>query len=81
VSAQALAISNLARIYMNKQQWDSAYAYLEELLALRANAPEAERFRTYASVMNFYEKKASFTSDPTLKQKMYLKALEWHKKN
>jgi len=80
VSAQALAISNLARIYMNKQQWDSAYAYLEELLALRANAPEAERFRTYAAVMNFYEKKASFTSDPTLKQKIYLKALEWHKK-
>jgi hypothetical protein len=53
---------------------------LEELLALRANAPEAERFRTYAAVMNFDEKKAYFTSDPTLKQKMYLKALEWHKK-
>ncbi len=80
ISAQAFVISNLARIYMNKQQWDSAYAYLEELLVLRANAPEAERFRTYAAVMNFYEKKASSMSDPALQRKLYLQALEWHKK-
>ncbi len=78
--AQALALSNLARIFMNKRQWDSAYTYLSTLLSLRANASEAERFRTYLSLIHFYERQAAHTPDPKIQKKLYFKALEWNQK-
>jgi len=79
-NVQALALSNLARVYMNRKEWDKAYTYLSELLQLRAQAPEAERFRAYASFMHFYEKQAEHTSNPTLRKKLYLQALQWNQK-
>ena len=77
-NATALALSNLARVYMNKQQWDSAYTYLSQLLALRQNAPEAERFRAYVGMVNFYERQAAHTPNPALQKNLYLKALSWN---
>ncbi len=77
-NATALALSNLARVHMNKQQWDSAYTYLSQLLALRQNAPEAERFRAYVAMINFYERQAAHTLNPALQKNLYQQTLAWN---
>ena len=78
--ALAMVFSNLARTYMNMHRWDSAYTYFSQLLALRQNAPEPERFRSYLGMIHFYERQAAHTPNPTLQKKLYLQALSWYQK-